>query len=87
MQMHINFSSVGSCAGPVFAPCAEMNVYSTSGATFTQVGTTVSVAMDSTDTISEFHLGNDEGGQFPGVIYFQNWMVDYTNHRFPNVPH
>jgi hypothetical protein len=87
VQMHTNFSSVGSCAGPVAAPCAEMNVYSTSGTTFTQIGSTVSVAMAKTDTIAEFHLGNDEGGQFPGEIYFQNWMVDYTKLQFPNLPH
>jgi len=87
VQMHVNYTTVGSCAGPVAAPCAEMNVYSTSGATFTQVGMTVGVALGATDGVNEIFFGNNEQGTFAGTIYFQNWMVDYTNHAFPNLPH
>jgi len=87
VQMHVNYSAVGSCSGPIAAPCAEMNVYTTSGTTFTPVGSTVSVALGVTDSIFLLTLGNNENGQFPGTIYFQNWMADYTNSKFPNLPH
>jgi hypothetical protein len=87
VQMHVNFASTGSCSGALAAPCAEMNVYTTSGATFTQVGSTVSVTLSDADSISLVRLGNNENGQFPGTIYFQNWMMDYTNSKFPNLPH
>lgn len=87
VQMHVNYSDVGSCSGPIAAPCAEMNVYTTSGTTFIQVGSTVSVALGVTDSIFLLSLGNNENGQFPGTMYFQNWMVDYTNSKFPNLPH
>lgn len=87
VQMHVNFSSMGSCGGSITTPCAEMNVYTTNGATFTQIGSTVSVPLGATDSISLLRLGNNENGQFPGTIYFQNWMVDYTNSKFPNLPH
>lgn len=87
VQMHANYSGVGSCSGPIAAPCAEMNVYTTSGTTFTPVGSTVSVGLDVKDSISLLRLGNNENGQFPGTMYFQNWMADYTNSRFPNLPH
>lgn len=85
--MHVNYSATGSCAGPIAAPCAEMNVYTTTGDVFTQMGSTVAVAMGSTDSTSVVNFGNNEGGTFAGTIYFQNWMVDYTNHTFPNLPH
>jgi len=87
VQMHVNYSATGSCAGPIAAPCAEMNVYTTAGDVFTQLGSTVAVAMGSTDSTSVVNFGNQEGGTFAGTIYFQNWMVDYTNHTFPNLPH
>ena len=76
LQMHVNFSAVGSCSGPIAAPCAEMNVYTTSGTTFTPIGSTVAVALGAADSISQLRLGNNETGQFPGTMYFQNWMVD-----------
>jgi hypothetical protein len=87
VQLHLNYTTTGTCAGPVAAPCAEMNVYTTAGDVFTQVGSTVGVAMAATDTTSEIFFGNNEQGTFTGTIYFQNWMVDYTNHVFPNLPH
>jgi len=87
LQMHVNFSAVGSCSGAIAAPCAEMNVYTSSGTTFTPVGSTVAVALRVTDSIFQLRLGNNESGQFPGTMYFQNWMVDYTNSKFPNLPH
>jgi hypothetical protein len=87
VQMHVNYGAAGSCFGAVAAPCAEMNVYTTAGDVFTQVGTTASVALGSTDATNSVNFGNNEGGVFAGTIYFQNWMVDYTNHAFPNLPH
>jgi len=87
VQMHVNFSKVGACSGSVVAPCAEMNVYSTAGTTFTQLGSTVSIALSGADSIYSVRLGNNEAGQFPGTISFQNWMMDYTNSKFPNLPH
>jgi trimeric autotransporter adhesin len=88
VQMHVNYTSSGSCNfGAVNAPCAELNVYNTSGSSFTQVGNTVAVALGGIDTTAGFSLGNNEQGTFNGTIYFQNWMIDYTNHQFPNLPH
>jgi len=88
VQMHVNYTAVGSCNfGTVVAPCAELNVYSTSGSTFTQVGSTVAVALGGTDNTAGISLGNNEQGTFTGTIYFQNWMVDYTHSQFPNLPH
>ncbi len=87
VQMHVIYSSSGTCGGPVAAPCAEMNVYTTTGSVFTQLGSTVSVALSGVDTIYTMNFGNNEGGQFTGNLYFQDWMVDYTNSEFPNLPH
>ena len=85
--MHVNYSVVGKCFGAVAAPCAEMNVYTTAGDVFTPLGTTATVALGAVDSTSVVNFGNNEGGLFAGTIYFQNWMVDYTNHTFPNLPH
>jgi len=87
VQMHVNYSAVGKCFGAAAAPCAEMNVYTTAGDVFTALGTTASVALGAVDSTSVVNFGNNEGGMFAGTIYFQNWMVDYTNHTFPNLPH
>lgn len=87
VQMHVIYTATGTCAGGTAAPCAEMNVYTTSGTTFTQVGSTVAVQLAATDASVEVYIGNNEQGTFAGTMYFQNWMVDYTNHQFPNLPH
>jgi hypothetical protein len=66
---------------------ASLALYTTNGATFTQVGSTVTVGLSTTGTISLAHIGNAEAGIATGTTtYFQNIMVDWTNHDFPNVP-
>jgi len=84
--MFTNYTSSGTCNG-IAAPCAEMNVYTTSGATFTQVGSTVAVALGGNDVFDHILYGNNEFGTFSGTLSQQNMMVDYTNHVFPNIPH
>lgn len=66
---------------------ASLSLYTTNGAVFTQVGSTVTRTLGATGTISTIFVGNAEFGTAPGVTtYFQNIMVDWTNHVFPNVP-
>ncbi|HTF62396.1 MAG TPA: Ig-like domain-containing protein, partial [Edaphobacter sp.] len=79
------YSSGGTAVLP--APCTQANVYSTSGTAFTQVGSTMAVSMGGKDVLGSIRLGNGENGAFAGTYDFQNIMVDYTNHIWPNLPH
>ena len=79
-----NWSSSGTC-GATGAPCAGLMIFSTSGTTFTQVGSTVSVALPATDTLSDAFIGQDENATASSTtLYFQNVMFDFTNHIWPN---
>jgi hypothetical protein len=55
---------------------------------FTQVGATVTSPQDKGSTFTDFQLGNAEEGTSSGTTaYFENLMLDWTNHIFPNAPH
>jgi hypothetical protein len=62
---------------------------------FAQVGTTVSVDMNVTTGptgnnpgLAGFRFGNGEVATSPGTTtYFEDLMLDWTNHIFPNFPH
>lgn len=84
----------GTCSpGSIASPCAELSIYSTNGATFTQVGSTVSVALNTagtSDTLGYINYGNSEATTSSGnTMYFQNMMINYSNsvEGQPNVPH
>jgi len=89
-SVYVNYGSSGNCngtgSGNVNAPCEGLHVYTTNGTTFTEVGTGVAVALDGTDTLGRMLIGNDENATFSGTSYFQNIMIDYTNHVWPNLP-
>lgn len=66
---------------------ASLSLYTTSGAVFTQVGSTVTRTLNTTGNITTIFFGNAEFGTAPGTTtYFQNMMVDWTNAVFPNIP-
>jgi hypothetical protein len=55
---------------------------------FTQVGSTVTVPQTTGSTFSSLRFGNAEAGTSSGTTaYFENLMLDWTNHIFPNAPH
>jgi hypothetical protein len=85
VSMHVNYTSTGTCFGAVAAPCAELAAYNVSGGVFTQIGSTISVA-GSTDHVGSINFGNNEQATFVNTLFFQDMMVDYTNHVFPNIP-
>jgi len=67
---------------------ASLNIYAVNGRTFTQIGSTVTIALANTDTLSQIWVGNHEAGTSAGqTTYIEDLMVDYTNHVFPNIPH
>lgn len=67
---------------------ASLNLYTTNGAVFTQVGSTVTTTLGTTGNITIIFYGNVEFGTAPGnTMYFQNMMIDYTNLAYPNLPH
>ena len=92
-SMYTNMSAAGTCQpGSVAAPCAELSIYTTSGAVFTQVGSTVSVALNTagtSDTLSYVNYGQSETQTASATMYFQNMMINYSNavEGQPNVPH
>jgi hypothetical protein len=54
---------------------------------FAQVGSTVTVVQDSGFNFASFRFGNAEVGTSSGTTtYFENLMLDWTNHVFPNAP-
>jgi hypothetical protein len=63
---------------------AELAVYN--AGTCTQVGSTVTVAQITGNDIAIARWGNAEAGTSTGSNVFQNPMVDWTNHTFPNCP-
>lgn len=54
--------------------------------TCTQVGSTVTVAQITGNNIVNWRVGNAETGTSTGNTTFQNLMLDWTNHAFPNCP-
>ena len=55
---------------------------------FAQVGSTVTVAQTTGGSFGELQLGNSETGTSSGsTTYFEDAMLDWTNHTFPNYPH
>ena len=55
---------------------------------FAQVGSTVTFSQDTGSTFQGFRFGNAENGTSSGTTaYFEDLMLDWTNHIFPNVPH
>jgi hypothetical protein len=55
---------------------------------FTQVGSTVTLPQDKGSTFASFRFGNAEAGTSSGTTaYFENLMLDWTNHIFPNARH
>lgn len=90
--MHANFTSTGTCAGldgVVNAPCAEATFYTISGNQIgAKIGDAIAVATASaTTTMATLWLGNNETASAAGsTYYFQDVMLDWTNHTYPNVP-
>ena len=55
---------------------------------FAQVGSTMTVAQKTGGTFTAMELGNVGTGQASGYTsYFEDTMLDWTNHVFPNYPH
>ena len=55
---------------------------------FAQVGSTMTVAQKTGATFSVMELGNVGNGTASGYTsYFEDTMLDWTNHVFPNYPH
>lgn len=93
-SVYTNVGATGTCqSGSVPAPCAELSIYTTSGTTFTRVGSAVAVALNTagtSDTLSYVNYGNSETTTASGnTMYFQNMMINYSNsvEGQPNVPH
>ncbi len=94
LHVPINGGSNNPIAGPAAAPCAEANIYSVSGGKIgAQIGYTMAISIPvaaGPDELGEMYLGNNEtatcGSPTCGNFYFQDTMVDYTNHVFPNIP-
>jgi hypothetical protein len=54
---------------------------------FKQVGSTVTQQQNKGSTFSSFRFGNAEAGTSSGTTtYFENLMLDWTHHIFPNAP-
>jgi hypothetical protein len=54
---------------------------------FQQVGSTVTLRQDKGYTFTAFRFGNAEAGTSSGTTtYFEDLMLDWTNHMFPNAP-
>jgi hypothetical protein len=54
---------------------------------FAQVGSTMTAAQKTGSTFTFMELGNSEGGKATGsTSYFEDTMLDWTNHVFPNSP-
>ena len=65
---------------------AKMAIYDPSNG-FAQVGSTVTVAQTTGGSFGELQLGNSETGTSSGsTTYFEDAMLDWTNHTFPNYP-
>ncbi len=54
---------------------------------FAQVGSTVTVAQKTGAGLNSWIIGNNQGGSSTGTTYFEDSMLDWTNHTFPNKPH
>jgi hypothetical protein len=55
---------------------------------FTQVGSTVTFAQNTGTNLNGLRFGNVEAGTSSGTTaYFEDLMLDWTNHIFPNAPH
>jgi hypothetical protein len=66
---------------------AKLAMYDPSNG-FAQVGTTLTVAQTKGGSFGELWIGNAETGKSPGnTTYFEDTMLDWTNHIFPNYPH
>ena len=65
---------------------AKLAIYDPSNG-FAQVGSTVTVAQTTGGSFAEWWLGNAEAGEASGsTTYFEDPMLDWTNHTFPNYP-
>ena len=64
---------------------AKLNIYI--AGTCTQVGSTATVSQITGNNIAFWRYGNAEAGTATGSNVFQNSMVDWTSHTFPNCPH
>jgi hypothetical protein len=54
---------------------------------FQQVGSTVTLRQNKGYTFTAFRFGNAEAGTSSGTTtYFEDLMLDWTNHIFPNTP-
>jgi hypothetical protein len=53
---------------------------------FAQVGATVQVAQNTGFNFTALRFGNAETGTYTGTTYFENLMLDWTNHVFPKTP-
>lgn len=55
---------------------------------FAQVGSTISASLPTGGTFSQLRFGDDEAGQdtTATITYFEDIMIDATNHKFPNHP-
>ncbi|MDE2038345.1 MAG: peptidoglycan-binding protein, partial [Patescibacteria group bacterium] len=65
------------------AGSARLAIFDTSG---NQVGSTVSVAMPTGDTIGSMLIGNNEVGTSTSSTYFEDFMADFTHAAFPLGP-
>jgi hypothetical protein len=55
---------------------------------FAQVASTVTVTQTTGGSFGRLQLGNSESGTSSGnTTYFEDAMLDWTNHTFPNYPH
>ena len=85
----MNYGTTGNCngtaSGNVSAPCEGIYVYTTSGTTFTKIGS-AAIQLDGSDSQGLMLFGNNETASFTGTSYFQNIMIDWTNHVWPNLP-
>ena len=59
---------------------AALSVYSTAG---TLVGSVALSNLERGNAIMDVRIGNNELGNFTGTVYFQNLMLDWTNHAVP----
>jgi len=79
--MHVELLATGAARGRLRRPVSEMNVYTTAGDVFTQLGSTVAVAMGSTDSTSVVNFGNQEGGTSRGrFISRTGWWITRIIH-------
>src|SRR6202044_2223830 len=65
---------------------AKLALYDPSNS-FAQGGSTMRVAQKTGSILAKWFLGNSEGGTASGYpSYFEDSMLDWTNHTFPNYP-